>query len=366
MTKKPELPGLPRLRPGATIILTEDGGVLRRSSSGTLMLSCTKGDRSSPDLARLLSQLDGTRSVAELSEAVGGSMTPSEVQELLEVLRQRGLLVSYKDDGDHREGTAGAESGLAFWGAVGLPIEDVSRALGDASVSVVGLGHLGMAVVASLLSSGVGRIFGIHGGASRPAFNALDERFALVGQSGSELTSCHELLESDFIVVCSDGMAMGSYDVIGKISMARGVPWLSARIDRTLGIIGPLVEPGKTACFTCYELRSRANSTHAKDHDAMFRFWRSSSDERGAGGDVVLPGFAAVVGNIAAMDVVKHLGGYGRTWTLGRVLHIDINTLEANPHSVLKLPRCPTCSTARHHPLTRIWDISAPAREEAQ
>lgn len=369
-----ELPARPELRPGIELVPLEGDRVLLRSFAGSLMLS---GDFVASKLPEVLPLLDGTRTIEAVAETVGGGYRP-ELDHLLRALAEKGLL----GEGDGRgadRGPGDRRHERAYWAVASRGAGDPMRRLGSSVVLVIGLGGVGTSLVRALASAGVGTILGVDPGRVRESDETLGYDRADVGKSRAEATAARineagrasfrpvavrvgasgavaDLVkEAHLVAVAGDNMALAPYETINELCLRHGTPWVSARIDRNRGIIGPFVVPGQSACFTCFELRSRANSEHPADHEATYRRWRQT-DGLPDDWPTIAPALH-LVGNTLALDVLRVLGHRDVSAALGRVLYVEFQTLASSVHPVLKLPRCPSCSRGRHRPLSKIWDV---------
>ena len=50
------------------------------------------------------------------------------------------------------------------------------------------------------------------------------------------------------------------------------------------------------------------------------------------------------------IEVIRFLSGYAPAMTIGNVLHMGLDRLEARLHPVLRTPRCPDCSCSARRP----------------
>src|SRR5262249_34321735 len=186
------------------------------------------------------------------------------------------------------------------------------------------------------------------------------KNFVPIAASMVSLSNFDELVsEADLVVLCSDNMSLAGYNLTNEACIRHKTCWVSARIDRSRGIIGPFVVPEQTACFVCFELRSRANSEHPTDHEAIYQHWKEI-DSIPDNWPTIAP-FVNVIGNYLAIDIQRVLAGNHLSAVFGRILYLDLHTFESRFHEILKLPRCPACSRARERPLTKIWDIRSKA-----
>jgi bacteriocin biosynthesis cyclodehydratase domain-containing protein len=260
---------------------------------------------------------------------------------------------------------------------------DAARRLQAATVIIVGLGGVGRTVARLLAMAGVGRLVlldpnsvrssdvslgcnAVHVG--RPIVNALAAELAahraeLVPMIGSvdEVPDWDRVVaDASLIILANDDMSLAGYDRVNQACLEHETPWVSARIDRSRGIIGPFVVPKQTACFTCFELRSRVNAEFPQDHEALHRHWKGCGESPDTW-PMIAP-FVEMVGACVALDAQRVLGAKALSAFLGRILHWDLHGFESRFHELLKLPRCPACSRARERPLEKIWDLRPAAR----
>jgi thiazole/oxazole-forming peptide maturase SagC family component len=129
-----------------------------------------------------------------------------------------------------------------------------------------------------------------------------------------------------------------------------------------IGYVGPLIVPGETACFECLRSRQDANMSDPVSQ-------RASEYAAPEGRKIVgfIPPMASVLGDIAAVELVKFYGRGLPLWRVGTLIEVNLLAPRLEMHRVLKLPRCPVCSPLnRHSPpsLTRnVFKIGPPVEE---
>jgi bacteriocin biosynthesis cyclodehydratase domain-containing protein len=106
-----------------------------------------------------------------------------------------------------------------------------------------------------------------------------------------------------------------------------------------LGWVGPLVIPGETPCFECF-LARRAS------HLAAPGVARAAELAAYAGQAVASfhPAAAGMLGELAAMELLKLYGGRLPGWRAGQVLELQVLVPALAARPVLRVPRCPACS----------------------
>lgn len=369
MNKPSSIPSFPRLQHGVEIVPVEEGKVLLRSFTGSVMLS---GDFVSVVLPSLLPLLDGRHGIEDLAAEFDETLRP-EIEDFLTLIEHKGFLAAQHGREDDAVMLSGKDG--AYWSLYGASAGEAARRLAQSTVVVAGLGDVGKIVATILAASGVGTLVLIEGATpsaqssgrkEAKASEAEKTGLSLRKQYASRVVTIPTTIDdaagweetvaaASVVAVLSDTMSMSGYDRANEACIKHGVPWVSARIDRQRAIIGPFVIPNQTACFACFEARSRANADHPEDHEALYRHWKDLNGRRDMWPSL-LP-FAGIVGNFVALDLLRVLAGEHLSAAAGRIVNIDLPTMERSVHEVLKLPRCPACSRLRDRRPTKIWDI---------
>ncbi|MEI4272044.1 ThiF family adenylyltransferase [Klenkia sp. LSe6-5] len=225
-------------------------------------------------LVALLRGLDGARSTgAVLAEAVAGGLDPDLVAELLESLRRCGRLlhVSAADllaAAPTPAARARAELELpAVLGAGGPGAWRLRRA---AAVVVDGATRVGVPLAAMLAASGVGRVHvrdrgtvtaadAVVGGLTaadegRPRALAAADAVRRVAPE-TDLRPLPPGTEPDLLVLARPWAALDP--VLTRVPGGR-TPHLVATVRGEVGVVGPLVVPGRTGCLRCGEVTRTA------------------------------------------------------------------------------------------------------------
>lgn len=227
---------------------------LGRGAAGDLVL-----EGLDPDAARALRLLDGTRTRdALLADPSAGP--------LLGLLERAGLVV------DADELTAGLR---------GLPAPERDRLAPDAGalslvrgpaasgswqarrsarVLVRGAGRVGAPLAALLVAAGVGAVDVRDGAPTRPGDLSVGGLGpADVGRRRDEALTArlgHRPVPGppDLVVLAGETDERQEQSAAGALLVAEGVPHLLVTADGRLGVVGPLVLPGHSACLRCLDL----------------------------------------------------------------------------------------------------------------
>jgi bacteriocin biosynthesis cyclodehydratase domain-containing protein len=294
----PTVPDRPLLAPWYRLV--EDGDRLLLEHGRAVVV--LEGGAVRTLLPALLPLLDGTRTRAELGGVLGSPAVPA-VEQALELLAQHGLLV----EGAPEAGTAGANAVAAGYGIAPAVAAERLRA---ARIGVLGNARLAGDIARLLRRAGLGV-----------------ERLEWAPGRSIELA----------IVVPAPGEA-GRVDDWNRLALEQGVRWICVRpFDGATATVGPLVVPGESACHACLLLRLAGHVDYAVDFPRI-----EAAATRAETG----PALEAIVAGLTAQLALGWVAGYDRR--LPGLLHV----LESGPpltltaHRVLRVPRCPVCSTA--------------------
>lgn len=219
------------------------------------------------DVRAVLTLLDGTRDVPRvLGDAARVGCAPSHTREVLALLDEGGLLADadpHWPDGlgaADRERLGGEAATLAL-----LHRGDAMPVLARrdrAQVLVLGAGRVGAAVAALLAASGVGTVdvaddAPVRRGDTTPAGLQETDLGRNRGQAARERvqrvapsTSTGPVSDPRLVVLAPAGTP--DDDAVSRLLRA-GTPHLLVSVRETVGVVGPLVLPGRSACLTCVE-----------------------------------------------------------------------------------------------------------------
>ncbi|SDN07382.1 hypothetical protein [Allokutzneria albata] len=222
------LPQRPRLLPGLPVLWRGDGTV----QIGLDPRHAVVVDRLSPDLVRVLRELDGRHTLQgllDLGAQDGTDASRSEVAGLLSALAGAGVLdrdSTGSSTAAQREPPPGLITDAGVWALrTGRACADILAERGRSTVHVHGSGRVGDALVAMLRSAGMGTV----------------RRIAKRSRS-----------VPDFAVLI--GPVLQDHQLRTAL-MADSVPHLAVEPHEVSAHIGPFVIPGRTSCLTCLDLR---------------------------------------------------------------------------------------------------------------
>jgi len=219
---------------------------------------------------RLLPLLDGSRTQQQVLADASRLGVP-EPEEVLVVLHEAGLLVDADAvrvtglDPDEHDRLAPDLACLALVRGAGAGAAMLARR--QARVVVLGAGRVGAPLAALLQAAGVGTVDVLDEGLARPEDQAVGGVGpADLGRRRDDALRSRTGTRSDAspgtrgagpapttppaVVVLADEAA----DASGPVLVADGLAHLRARVEGAVGVVGPLVLPGASACLRCLDL----------------------------------------------------------------------------------------------------------------
>ncbi len=315
-----------RLRPEFAVIPLEEGTVLVRSPHQGVRVSVD--GLASARLAALIRAMDGRTSVATL---LGDGGTNGGVESLLEGLVARDIL-------DAEAGAPPSSSDGRFFAQFHEDPEGCSRRFAASRVVVVGTSSLAEYVARDLRTAGVKEIVRVPATcadeATDVAVSVVDRRTLARACRGAHLA-----------LVCPASAGRSGWEsTMNEVALEIGLAWLSVRLCGGEGFVGPLFVDGEGPCHMCVLAREEANWVDpeltrtyldcvAKDPATLDAYGR-------------LPAFAAIMSQWAVLEATKYLSRFTVPALLNNVLRVEFVACRMQLHRVLRLPRCPQCSSA--------------------
>jgi bacteriocin biosynthesis cyclodehydratase domain-containing protein len=146
-------------------------------------------------------------------------------------------------------------------------------------------------------------------------------------------------LPSALAVVSESGF--GPLRAWNHFSLEHELPLLPVAIEDLVAYVGPLVVPHQTACFECFLRRRYSNLDEAAAREPV---------ELRAGGARIVglhPAISSVAAGAAALELSKFFIPWRGAQQAGYLLTFNLLAGRAGRHRVLKVPRCPACSSLK-------------------
>ena len=243
---------------------------------------------------RLIALLDGHATVAEIHARLESDFSLEEVFVAVRRMARNGCLA----EGDGPDVPVHGE----FWDYLGVESAQVARNATSVSIHTIGdTQKEGLLLSDSLTASGL---------------------------SVSENAGCRVVVVDDYLHPELEELARSAH--------AAG-PWCLVKPVGMVVWVGPFIVPGYTACWKCLEQRLLANrhvESYIRNRTEGSEFNTAKSRLASATGIGV--GFAAT-------EITRFLVQRDDARLGGRLLTMDLLTLEVTDHVLVKRPQCPTC-----------------------
>lgn len=344
------------------------------ASSGEETLAVVSGRRTIELKGRFLREfmrhvvpmLDGSCELDEIRTAVAGIFNTEDLDAALELLARERLL-EYVDDG------ASAESQRLtpqrnWLHELALETDEVARRLATARVTVIGAGALGGSVAHALASAGVQTLSIVDGRRVReqdaylaPVFTSADVgrlrvetvRDRVAEAAPSSAVTCVSdrpasdadvdavTSEADFVVCAVDASDVATAYRVNRVCFARRIPWIVSSAQGYEAVVGPTIEPGRTACYLCTTMRAAASANDPYRAFTIQSFFdRQERDDSDRRENLVFG--VGIAANLTALDTFKRICGLPQA-TVGSLLVVDLLKASFDHYVVLRKPDCPVC-----------------------
>lgn len=243
--------------------------------------------------------LDGRRTVHEICALVSQSAEAGRVHEALDLLTGRGLLCEPAED-------VGGEA-AAFWSILGGDAASAGQRLREAAVRISAIGGVPVDGLAGALQS-------------LRIVTAEDATFG---------------------VVATDDYLRRELDSYNRDALAAGRPWMLLKPVGAVLWVGPVFLPGRTGCWECLAQRLSGN----REVERFLKAQRAN-DEPLPVSRAALPTTLEAAWSLAATEIARTLV-LGESELAGKLLTLDLTTLEARKHVLIRRPQCPHCGEGR-------------------
>jgi bacteriocin biosynthesis cyclodehydratase domain-containing protein len=336
-----------RARP-LQLVETSNGVILKRGRTEFRI----SGEGAKSAITTLLSAFADAACVDEVVSSVPEAHQPA-VETLINQLVARRLLMPLSPSEPEQREPEGPLD-IFYW-HFDTTAAEVERQLGSRRIQVIGVNNISLRLASSLPAAYFSKVEVIDDPLLRN-LSFFDESSGALsaGWSGPldpmpDLTP--ERLDAqppDCLVATSD---FGGQHILrgwNRICVERNLVFLPIILQDLIGYVGPVVVPGETACYECVWLRQ---NSHMRDPAVQRAADLEALDGQGVVG--AHPSMAAVLADIATMELTKYFSGVIPGRRAGAIVEVNLLRPLVEAHKVLKVPRCPVCGPLNHtSPLT--------------
>jgi len=315
-----------------SLIETGDGVILKRGRTAIKI--------GGEEAARVVGTILSLASKGVSREDILDHFVPDEretVEQLVNHLIGRNIL---RGEDSSPEMSRGAETPLdVFYWQFGTQTKEIRERLNARRIKIFGVNYISLRLASGLRASGA------------DSFEVVDvpllRNAALFGPagklaSGEEVVPFDEQMDPeslDCLVVTSDMGGVTQLRAWNEFAVLHGLDFLPVLLQDLVGYVGPLVVPGQTPCYECVVARQNA---HLMDYQSRRAMEAAFVQDQAVGG--FHPSIAAVLGDIAALELTKFYGLGGALARPGVLIEVNILGSEMHSRRVLRLPRCSVCS----------------------
>ncbi len=248
--------------------------------------------------------IDGRRSADEIAEQLEGTLSAAEVYHALRHLEKKGYLAE-------GNGLTSADGPAlqAFWHLQGIDPISAAQRLAETTVSLTTLAGLDADPLAA-------------------ALDALHVRVAEGGQVG---------------VILTDDYLRHGLEAVNREALRSGRSWLLLKPVGHQIWVGPVFQPGRTACWECLAQRLRAN--RAAEIYVQEKLGRPDPLPVP---HVDTPTTQAIAWNLTATEIAKWIAR-GASELVGKILTLNVLSWKTEWHTVVRRPQCSACGEPAQH-----------------
>ncbi len=322
-------------------IETSRGTILKRGCVEILIT----GERAVETLETLLPLLKGEgRTPEELSTHFADPDWPTILQ-LIKQLKARNFIVPA---GSSLVPINGETHLDVFYWQFGVSTIEVNKRLNSSRFLIIGVNNISIRLATSLASAGVTNVTVIdHPMLRNCSFfdefgNLLSSAWTCASQplSFDDWFTNQAASSFDCLIATSDFGGLKMMRRWNKLCVEQGRHFLPIVLRDMIGYVGPLVIPSETACFQCFLSRLDSNRL-AESAESLSEPTGSSGNTSSA----FLPSMASVLADLATIEIIKFYSRSIATWKVGSVLEVNLLAGRVQPRRVLRVPRCPVCSS---------------------
>jgi bacteriocin biosynthesis cyclodehydratase domain-containing protein len=333
----------------AQLIATSSGAALKR---GCVEIRIG-GDRAVEALQIVLAACTSESATAdEICALFAGPDRPA-ISSLIEELASRSIIVPA--DSPLLPPPSGESALDVFYWNFGESTAVVTDRIAETRFVAVGVNYITRQLAAAFEASGIGSLTVVDYPALRNVALFDDAGLLRNGAWHGAAPVAFEasragLLAGEFdcLIAASDFGGMQSMREWNNLCVARGRSFLPIVLHNMRGYVGPMVIAGEagceTACYECFLARRTSNIDPNTVEPAL-----DAAAFAGQGIAGFHPSMASVLGDLATIELTKFHSRALPLWKVGRSIEVNLIAGSITTRKVLRVPRCPVCSSMVRH-----------------
>ena len=273
------------------------------------------------------------------------------VERLVQTLLSKGFLVT--ESRKNRISPKQESPQDVFYWHFGQQTKPFLQSLNRTFLSIVGVNFLSKHIAAALQNSGIKNF--------RVVDHPLLRQERLFSKNGSlKKTAWPQTLKNPLsydtwmrrlknsspqcLVVTSDFGPSPVIREMNHLAHQYRLATLPVVLHNMIGLLGPFILPGETACYECLSLRQNSH----QDHVSVVRAIENHSFH-GQGIVGFHPLMVAILASQAVLELIKFHGNLLPPQSMGHLIEMDFLSSRLSLRKILKVPRCPVCSPMYYH-----------------
>jgi molybdopterin-synthase adenylyltransferase len=321
------------------------------------------GEHAREALTRLLAEAGASAEgipADELCTRLQDARLDIDIAGVIAELRTRKMLVDPADEPPYPE----RPEHILAWN-VGTSPRTVAANLSRASIAILGVNTVSRRLAAALAAVGASVQVVDHPELRNVRLFTADEQLALGAWDAPFPVSFDEWQPAEApdtvtcLVACSD---FGGSELLAdwnEFAYEKGWHFLPVVLQNLVGLVGPLVVPGETACYQCLLARENANLAASSITRAieLVAFQGQSIAAHH-------PSMASALADVAALELTKHYGYGWPSAAIGKTIEVNLMAATMQTRPILKAPGCPVCSSLNARGAVRIGRQRADAESD--
>lgn len=285
-----------------------------------------RDESGSNELARVVRLLDGTRTTTEV--ALQSGVARDAVEGVIDHLLAQGLLQASADSYiDHLVDLLGGAR---------------STTANQRDVRVVG-GALALRIAALLAETEPPLNVETNPSPSaRLDELARDDAWLADGLEQSRAMQPFAPWAQSLVILADDLVDPHRSRALNRAALAHGFPTLHVALDGPFVLVGPLVVPGASACWECFETRLVMN---LRDSAVYVGYKKALARGNVDGALDPVPVVASLAASLAVTDALSFVAT-DEAVTINQTWSIFLPTMEITSHDVLRVPGCAGCGAS--------------------